>query len=292
MAIPVIVAAAVLQQSELSYVVTWRTPLAAIVPPGTVVKIFRSYSESSGFVEIGEVPLQTGIFLDTDHRDSSKNVEVFYKLRVVCPDGSKDFGPYEVEGSPDSVSRYMIRAVKQFLRRIGATPVLIYQEALGDETQRCPECWDPVSQQPIASNCSTCGGSTFVGETKGYYLPILTLMDIRPSQNITIVEDTAQTPRTTTARMSNFPRLRGRDVIREVNTGRLWKVVAVTPVQRDQRSLISQDPITIREIKTGEIEYDLPIPAVIVPVLTRRRVKRERILRLVDGAPTLVEVWV
>lgn len=292
MPLPVLVAVNVFQQSDTSYGIVWRAALASFTPPGVTVKIFRSYSEASGFVEIGEVPVQDGAFLDTTHRDTSKRTDVYYKLRVTSSEGSKDYGPYETEGTPDAVARYMIRNVKQMLRMIGATPVLIYQEAHGDETTRCPECWDSVMQQPIASNCATCGGSTFVGETKGYYNPILTLMDIRPSQNVTVVEDTAQAPRTTTARMSNFPRLRGRDVVRELNTGRLWKVVAVTPVQKDQRALISQDPITIREIKNGEIEYDLPVPATLVPVLRRRRTRLERVFRLVNEQPTLVEVWV
>jgi len=290
--LPVIVSANVFQQNDRSYGVVWQAALPSFVPPGVTVKILRSYVESGGFVEIGEVPIQNGAYLDEAHRDTSKTVDVFYTLRVTAPEGTKDYGPYSIEDTPDAVARYMTRAVNQMLRMIGATPVLIYQEALGPETERCPECWDAVMQQVIASNCSTCGGTTFVGETSGYYSPVLTLMDIRPSQNITVVEDTAQVPRTTTARMSNYPRLRGREVVRELNTGRLWKVVSVTPVQKDQRALISQDPITIREIKPGEIEQELPIPATLIPVLRRRHTRLERVFRLVDGQPTLVEVWV
>lgn len=292
MSLPVIVSVDIFQQSDRSYGVVWQAALPAFVPPGVTVKILRSYVESSGFVEIGEVPIQNGAYLDDTHRDTSKTVDVYYKLRVTATEGTKDYGPYSIEDAPDAVARYMTRAVNQMLRTIGATPVLIYQEAIGVETERCPECWDAVLQQMISSNCSTCGGTSFVGEVSGYYNPVLTLMDIRPSQNVTVVEDTAQMPRTTTARMSNYPRLRGREVVRELNTGRLWKVVAVTPVQKDQRALISQDPITIREIKAGEIECDLPVPATLVPVLRRRRTRLERVFRLVNEQPTLVEVWV
>lgn len=292
MAVPVLSVVDVIQQSDSGYVIAWRAALPKIVLPGTTVTISRSYAENSGFVDVATVPITDGIYLDTDHRDTSKDLEVYYKLTVTAPSGTRVFGPYEVEGRPDVVARFAIRQVKLMLRHIGATPVLIYQEARGDETERCPECWDPITQMAVVSNCSTCGGSTFVGEIRGYYNPVLTLMDFRPSENVKVVEDTAQTPRTTTARMSNYPRLRIGDVVREVNTGRMWRVTAYTPVQKDQRALISQDPISLKEVKHGEIEYDLPVPATLVPVLKRRHARKERILRMVDGAPTLVDVWV
>lgn len=292
MALPRIITADVIRQTDVSYVIFWKVALPSIVPPTVRLRIHRSYAAASGYEVIATVNLTDGVYIDSEHQDFSKDLTAFYRLEVFDSVESATYGPYEIEASPDVHARFMIRQMRLMLRNIGATPVLIYQAARGDETKRCPECWDVVSQMIIASNCTTCAGSGFVGEAQGFYLPVLTLMDIRPADNAKSVEDTAQSPRISTGRMSNFPRLRISDVVREVNTGRLWIVVNVTPIQKDQRALISQDPVTLKEVKHRDVEYDLPIPAVITPILTRRRTHKEKILRLVNDTATLVDVWV
>lgn len=293
MAVPVIVDIQVAQHREANLVVGWRTPVGLVIPPGVKVRILRSYHQEDGFEEIADVPVDQGIYVDSDHLDFSKDVNAYYRL-VVHDFGdteTREYGPVHLHDGPDRIARMMIRRVALMLRNIGATPVLIYQVAYGPASARTSDNHDPVGGQPVTGEGSLTG---FEGsDGLGYYNPILTLMDFRPADELTTVEDTQQHPRVTTARMANFPILQNNDVVREVNTGRLWKVTAVVPVRKDQRALISQDPVTLRQIKHGDVEWDLPVPSSIQPVMTRRRVRRERILQDNKGStPQFLEVYV
>lgn len=293
MALPVIVDIQVAQHRESSIVIGWRSAVPSVIPPGTQVKVYRSYHQVDGFTEIDDVPMDQGLYIDEYHDDRSKNIHVFYRLRVYNtsdPTTYREYGPVHLQDGPDRIGRMIIRRMNQMLRLIGATPVLIYQEAYGSPDERDEENWDDITGQVIDSVSTNSG---FTGTVMGYYNPILTLMDIRPADKLATIEDTAQQPRHATARMGNFPVLRTNDVIREVNTGTLWKVTSITPVRKDQRALLTQDPVSLRQIKHGDFEWDLPVPDTLVPILRRRRVKRERILQdNKDGTPRFLDVWI
>lgn len=293
MALPILVDIQVAQQLELNIVIGWRPALGQVIPPGTQVKIFRSYHEVSGFEEIADVPVDQGIYIDDEHVDFSKNVNAFYRLEIYNtgdPATTRNYGPVHLHDGPDRIGRMIIRRMAQMLRIIGATPVLIYQKAYGSDEQRDPDGFDEIGGMVLDGGESPTG---FEGDALGYYNPILTLMDIRPADEATQVEDTIQHIRVTTARMANFPIIHNGDVIQEVNTGRLWKVTNVVPVRKDQRALLTQDPVSLRQVKHGDIEWKLPVPDTIVPVMTRRRVRRERILQDNEGGtPRFLEVYI
>ena len=301
MSVPDLVDVQVAQAAFGAAVVVWRTAPGAVVPAGTTVEIQRSYAPQSGFVVVqSNVALATGLYVDSGHNVQDANLIAYYRLLVTVPhddptpDETRLFaGPYHLRDAPDRIGRTIARNMQIMLAAIGATPVLIYQRGYGADSTRCPDCWDAATQQVIVSNCQTCSGSGFVGQALGYYDPVLTLMDIRPPEKIRMVEDTAQAPVAAVARMANYPLLRPTDVIRELNTGSLWRVVAVTPVRKDGRAVLTQDPVQLRQLKPGDVEYDLPVPSVLTPVLRRRRARKERIVSSTRaGGPVVTEVFV
>lgn len=280
-------------QQQGRIIVGWRTVVGTVIPVGTELEIRRSYNQRDGYVLIDTVPLSDGVYVDDSFDVQDQWTLPFYKLTVVSQsDGSKEYGPYHFRDEPDKIGRAIIRHVNLLMRNIGV-PVLIYQEAFGPGAERCPDCWDPITERAMYSNCETCHGSTYVGgAAEGFYQPLLTLVDIRPPVHVETVRDQASQPSSASLRMSNFPLLRPRDVIREVNSGVMWRVASVVTNEKD-RVVLTQDPVEIVQIKPNDIEKDLPVPLSIVPIMRRRLVRRESVL--VDnegGTPQFLEVRV
>jgi len=274
-----------------SILIGWRYAMTAVVA-GTRVTIKRSYAPNDGFVELATVQLADGFYVDDTHAAADKRQQSYYTLTVFSAEGTKTYGPYFVRDHLDRVGAFIVRRMQLMLRNIDARPVLIYQPAYGAEAQRCPQCWDAVAQQAVYSNCQTCKGTTFVGTVDGYYAPVLTLMDIQPPVKARRTADIASEPSWTAGRMANYPLLHAGDVIRELNTGVMWKVLEVMP-QRKDAAVLTQDPVKLRELPRGDVEYEITVPNSVRPVLTRRHPRYERIMR--DdrgGVPEFLEVFV
>lgn len=287
--IPFLLDVQIAQLSAAARVVRWRLAVDSVPPPGTAVRVFRSYGPADGFQELGLAPVTQSVWVDADVV-TDKNVDVYYRLQLEWPGGSRVYGPFHLRDRPDRIARFIQRRVGELLRNINATPVLVYQTAFGAEAERCPTCWDAVLGQIIYSNCRTCQGTSFIGSDSGYYLPLLTLADIRPFDRLKTIEDVAQAPVLSTARMAAYPLLRPTDLLREVNTGVIWKVTAVT-LQRNNETVVSQDPIQLRQVKLADIEYEIPIPEALTPLLRRRNERLLQVLTSVVGADaTFVEV--
>lgn len=292
--LPKLIRIMVTQQREATYVVSWQIAVGPIVPPGTNVKIYRSYHPVSGFEEIADVPVTDLLYVDADHRDYSKNLYTYYKLEVYltsAPATTQVYGPTHAHDRPNRIGQAITRRMEMVLKVIqSAVPVLIYQLAYGDPEDRNDTEYDRVTGQVISGESPPEG---FDGDALGYYDPILTLMDIQPAQHTTQIEDLPQHVRVTAGRMSNYPLLRTKDIIREVNTGILWMVTHVTPVTNNEGAILTQDPVSLRQIKHGDLEWKLPVPDSITPVLKRRRARYERILQDNEGGtPRFLEVYV
>lgn len=281
----------VAQQRFDSIVLAWKPVGSAQAVAATFVDIQRSYSQTDGFESIGRVPSAATVYVDELANKQQKWLNVYYRL--VADDGTttKIYGPLSTyDGEGNFVDRMISRRVNLYFKNNGAVPCLIYQQAYGPEISRCPKCWDKELQQVIYFNCDLCLGTSYIGPLKGYYHPVLTLVDIVPSASTNVLEDTVQANNTTRARMGGFPVLRPNDLIREINTGVIWNVSAVDR-QIKSRDVLSQDPISLRNIRPADIEYDLPIPASLVPITRRHRARKERILLDNPGSsPYFLEV--
>jgi len=280
------------QQRFDSIVVGWKPAGTSIDIAAATLTIQRSYVQNDGFETIATLPLSSMVYIDTTINKQQKWLNIYYKLIVSNTTSSHTYGPELLDARADLVDRQITKNINRYLQNNGSAPCLIYQQAYGSEVSRCPKCWDKETQQVIYSNCTVCAGTSYVGTTKGYYHPILTLVDIKPSPATNQIEDTAQAPNQTEARMANYPILRPNDIIRQINDGVLWTVTGITR-QIKTRAVVSQDPIYLRQIKPGDIEFTLPVPTTIVPILRRMRARTEKILiHNSSGTAQFLEVFV
>lgn len=267
----------VAQQRFDSIVVGWKPAGSAADIAASTLTIQRAYVQNDGFETIATVSPSTMVYIDTEANKQQKWLNIYYKLIISNSTTSKTYGPFYLGDEQDAIDRQITRSINRYLQNNGSQPCLIYQQAYGSEVSRCPKCWDKETQTAIYSNCTTCAGTSYVGTTKGYYHPVLTLVDVKPTPATNQVEDTVQAPNNTEGRMSNYPILRPNDIIRQLNDGTIWTVTSVSR-QVKTRAVVSQDPIYLRQIKPGDIEFVLPVPTTIVPILRRMRARTEKVL--------------
>lgn len=289
--LPVLFDIQVAQQQTDRTVIGWlHAPGPGTQDPALKVEVMRSYAPDGSFKTIGSVHPSARVFVDTEANVRNRWLSAYYRLKVSDSTDSEEYGTFYVLDGQDRIARMISRRMDLMLKNIDASPVLIYQQVFNEE--RCSDCWDPVTQQVMYGNCATCGGTGFKGPVMGYYNPVLTLMDIRPAEVAQNIEDVASSINQATGRLGAFPVLRPGDLVTQVNRAIIWRVASVTP-QRKDHALITQDPVSLVGVKPGDIEFRLDIPDTLTPVLTRRRVEKEKILQdNPGGSPKFLEVLV
>lgn len=286
------------QQMFHSAIVTWRyggDSISGKTGLTAQVEIYRSYVEHDAYELIGTATMADKFFIDSEVHPASRWTFPYYKLKAKDGAEEKMYGPFHVKDELDPYSAQIIHNVHVMLRNNGATPVLIYQYAYGDITKRCPKCWDEISQMIVTSHCDTCQGTGFVTSTtnSGYYTPILTLADIRPTRlsSTPMASDVATFGQTTTGMLANFPTLRANDLIREVNTSYVWTVTHIDPFRKDHHILYQE--AGLRMLNMDQIELELRIPPTIKPVLSRKKARKETVVTKNIGEDVKVlDIWV
>jgi hypothetical protein len=137
---------------------------------------------------------------------------------------------------------------------------------------RCPTCWDPIRQQRVRTHCDTCKGSGYV---VGYYQAIREQVsfdsDPKKSDSQKEFENVFDTIR---ARLSNYPLVRPKDlivnldnnkrfVVSHVETTKIPKLSyldgdSVTKVLSKQNYILSQ-LLTLEELNPDDNEYFLDV---------------------------------
>jgi hypothetical protein len=233
----------------------------------TTVTVFRGYSFEGPFESIADVPGTQQYFRDADALIRDKWREIYYKLRVTSPDGSVDESEAVGVTSQPTLETIATRRRTDIALRFEGVPCLIYVRR--GEGERCPDCWDPVLQKVGSSTCPRCFNT---GRLGGFYSPILTQVKINPVAKVNEPGDTLRQVSQTTAMCSFIPIVSPRDLIYEVNTGKRWRLITVTPTEH-HRVAIHQD-LTMIEINPGDIEHTLPIPSDLEPIIEEWRDER------------------
>jgi len=233
----------------------------------TAVTVFRGYSSEGPFESIADVPGTQQYFRDSGALIRDKWREVYYKLRVTSPDGSVDESEAFGVASQPTLETVATRRRTDIALRFEGVPCLIYVRR--GEGERCPDCWDPVLQKVMSSTCPRCFNT---GRLGGFYSPILTQVKINPVAKVNEPGDTLRQVSQTTGMCSFLPIVSPRDLIYEVNTGKRWRLVSVSPTEH-HRVTIHQD-LQMIELNTGDIEHKLPIPSNLTPVIREWRDNR------------------
>ena len=232
-----------------------------------VVTVSRSYSSQGPFESVSDVPGSQQYYRDSGALIADKWREVYYKLRVTSPDGSVDESEAFGVASQPTLETIATRRRTDLSLHFEGVPCLIYVRR-GDG-ERCPECWDPALQKVVSSTCPRCFNT---GRLGGFYSPVLTQVKIDPVTKVNEPGDTLKQVSQTRGKCSFIPVVSPRDLLYEVNTGKRWRLVTVTPTEH-HRVTIHQD-LTILELNPGDIENRLPIPTNPVPIITEWRDER------------------
>jgi hypothetical protein len=284
----------VMQQTTDTQVVGWNlAQVGNATTDGASLQFLRSYAPNDGFSDVTPSPLPTvsqGFAQITE-----SNLHDFWRIpyyKIVLTDGdsnTKTYGPVRLEGDLDGISLHLIKNIRTLLRLAG-NPVLIYQRQF-NEDDRCPACWDAVLKKVTLSNCTECFNTGFLS---GYYAPLLTLAVITPEASTNDPGDTLRQHAATDALSLNYPVLRPRDLIYEVNTGRRYRVNSVQPIEK-HRLLIYQQ-FTINRLNTTDVEHQItvPSPSTLTPLIKRiRGVNRSVLVANPDqDTPTITDLGI
>lgn len=265
----------VAQQSDTQQVIGWRLVGIGPLVATAVVELSRSYVENDGYELIATVPASQVFYEDSTVNLYDRWRVPFYKLRLVDTNGAyRDYGPIRVSGELDGPTKSIIRNARTQLRIGSGNPVLFYQRRF-DTTQRCPDCWDPVLKQVVLSDCLSCFNTGFVG---GYHAPVLTLASIAPEAKGDQTTDRTEQSATVQCFTINFPILRSRDFMYEIDTGRRYRIVTIQPGEKN-RMLVSQ-VFTAEAINPVDIEHKVPVPPVdqLTPIISRFNAPRRSML--------------
>jgi len=241
----------VYQASPEARVVWWSFRLTNRDLSGIPVDIHRSFSPDQEFEKVGTVLWPQTYFVDSEVNLGDFWRNAYYSLSAMVDGHTIETSREGLYGSPPPMVQEMVKQFDISLQ-FGGDPVFIY---LRRSRIRCPDCWDAVSKKVTRSKCPTCFATGYLG---GFYSPILTCVKISSEMKSNQPDATLREGAQTVFKASRFPEVRPRDVIREVNSGKLWRIVNITPV-RMNGYMIHQSLVMTR-LETSEIENDLPIP--------------------------------
>lgn len=197
-----------------------------------------------------------------DYTGKLKNTEKLYYYRIIATeyDGTHvtplqtfKTEPFHWEGALDLVGLYIIDEHLFAFREVYGMPALIYKKH--SEGARCPECWDTVLKRVTKSNCHSCFGTGFL---KGYYAPIEAWMDFNPDPKVSsVAEFGLKQSSQTDALFTNYPQLKGGDIVIEVQSNRYWRVSNVRNTEKNRTTILQV--LRLDEINRSDIELHLPV---------------------------------
>lgn len=249
------------QQTNDDQILSW-APLGDL---SSTIEVYARYAEtapeelvmatvaSARFVRI------TGLRL----RDNWRTVI----YRVLLTDSAGDTREYDnvrLDGGPPSGPVKGLRLNVRAALRLMGTPVLVYQRISAKGT-RC-DCYDPVLKDTTIASCPDCFGTGWV---QGYHPPILTLAAISPESESTTPGDTERQEANTQIMMADYPKLRPKDLIYEIGTGRRYRVGPIQPYSY-VRELIHQDFMATR-LNPNDVEHKITVPPLdtLEPLMSR-----------------------
>jgi len=220
-------------------------------------QILRSEGPAGPFYPITATFENLFTFRDIEANQLSKYRNWYYKIRVTRKSDSvvQDY-PTTINGvmlsaEPDleaiEISNRMKLLLKEYTgRKVWIFPIMTFG-------QRC-SCFDPATSRRTRSQCFTCFDVGYIG---GYHAPIETFVQIDTAGRAIQMQQVGEMQTVnTTARLSNFPLLKPRDILVEAENVR-WRVLNVN-VTKKLRSVVHQE-VTIHQIPKTDIEYRLPI---------------------------------
>jgi hypothetical protein len=219
--------------------------------------VLRSNSPSDSFEAVADGLVNTFSFKDAGVNLYSKWRKFFYKVKCYLASDPSQVITSTVEFNatkPDPIALEIVRRNNLLLKNFVGVPGHIYIRRTWG--QKCTNCWDPIKQRKLQSNCSLCLNTGYVG---GFFNPISINVNFNPSPELVRHAHFEQQIDTTTAWMSNYPPVSPKDVIIE-NGKKRWRVVQVNQTQK--KRLLVHQIFSLTQVNLNDIEYSLVVPGV------------------------------
>ncbi len=206
-------------------------------------------------------------------RNLDKPYEYKVRLRRISTQEEISTSSFSWNGELDLVGLYIVEEHNFLLEDAVGVPCLVYVRRRGGIV--CTSCFDVVQKKRTSSHCTTCFGTGWIG---GFYSPIDTYIDIGPTPADIIISEWGEVQKNETdLLMSNYPEVIPGDLIRELRSNRLWRVVAARPTEKRRAPMLQF--VRVTEVSAGDVEYQLPYDTDFglkkVAELEKLRVRRE-----------------
>jgi hypothetical protein len=244
------------------------------------ITVERSESPEDEFITVSPELINTFFFIDTNLPSENDWRRPYYRVRVrnaatneeavygsIVQTGVdessaevfRDFGPVQIQGDPDFYAMEIIRRNNLLLKRFTGVPAAIFVERTFG--QHCTECFDFIKQRKIKNNCLTCLGTTWVG---GFYAQINTYINFHPRPVATQMGPLQEEQQDSNSCMlSNFPRVKPRDIIVNMTTGERFRVAATQ--QTSKRGHLVHQICNLESINHNDIEQKVDISPFVPP---------------------------
>lgn len=248
-------------------------------------RVERSESQqfSAGeFVElVRNVPSTTGVLV-YEFDDITANLSNFYRqywYRVVATTGGGEIvsEPRTWQTMPRTHELAIIERHDFVLKYLQGKPSFAFIERT-TESVRCGACFDLTTQRSTDSRCTLCLGT---GRQRPYFEPIPLWIDYNPDEKLVSISNFGEMqPKQKDCWFSAFPQIKPRDVLYEVLSSSLWRVVSVHPIQPQGTTI--QHLCRLSAIDPESVEYER-MPQRIAPDALRalvqewERIKEERL---------------
>jgi len=238
--------------------------------------IYRSNNQETEFKNINTFIPSTanGEYLDYEPLLHNEYREYFYKMiatnTVTGNIIESDVITWEFQ--PDYKMLEMIRLLDDHLEwRIGSPCVLYYERTVSD-SGHCPHCWDIVTNRQKTSSCSFCSGTGILGGYDGPQ-PVWIEFIAPNTKDVAHAAWGESQPGQSDILLSNYPVIKPRDVLIEIDTGSLWRITRVSTIA-PQRTIIQQMARIDRMNKSDIENKMLTVPTDIKDVMVAQMEKR------------------
>ena len=174
----------------------------------------------------------------------------FYRIKAETPEGTVYSEVRTWETSPRPHELAIIERHDFILKFLQGAPSFAFIERTA-ESAKCPECYDMTAGRVRRSDCRVCLGT---GRQRPYLTPIPFFADYNPDEKLTQIASFGEMQqKEKDCWFSAYPRLKPGDVIYEVMTAVLWRIVRISTVQPQGTSI--QHIARLGAIGRDEVEY-------------------------------------
>ncbi|MGE7305919.1 hypothetical protein AAXE64_27590 [Priestia megaterium] len=222
---------------------------------GDTFTLYRSTSPTDDFEPIAE-NIKQPFQVDPTVNLYDYNIRYYYRVEGFR-NGVKvaDDGPASLTyNKPNNIANKVIYESRVVLRVMNNPPVHFLLKKRIEE--KCPNCWNSITNQPKFANCKVCGGT---GKLSGYHPPIKTKISQDMSQYVMTsgehdADETTLTP--IQAWISNTPIVYPEDVMVD-HLNQRFKVVSVAP--RTVSQFLIRQVLQLAPLKKGHPAYAIPV---------------------------------